>query len=745
MQRVILPYCLLLCTLLGQAQSVPAQQGSRRADSLRVEQLLDEADDEFLLGSLDVTLRLCKEALALGSSRHLPRAIALAKFKIAAVYIKQDRSDSLMPLIEQGLVTARQLKDSFLLALGYYQKGQVLMYDSQLDQAEKYYHDALDFNFDKISSGHKGQVYNDLGYLYGQRGDLKGQADWFLRSLRVHEQLGDRQGAATVMGNLGTVYYNMGNRAEAIRYTRMAIELKEDGGNPDALANSYGNLATLFAAVNLDSALWYQQKATTAAEKNRLPSMLAQSFTNMSLFYDMKAGKGNRDANKRLALESILRAIGICREMKDERALAIKTRWAAQMHADLGDSAAMEAGFREATEIAERLTDKLVLRDIHGAKATAYTRRKDYEKALASLKNFYSYRDSVISENTATDIAELQTKYETEKKDNEILRLETAQRLRQLTLEKQGAELAGNKLEAAKKESEIRLLSKQQELRDIRIRQQEEQLDKQLLLARNNQQALQLAEQEKKISAVRLGVQRTQRNLILGGIAFLLVVAGFLFNRYQLRKKLQQQQVLLSVRNNIAKDLHDEIGSTLTSIRILSQVSFNNLGKDQQKSSLLLRQITEQSEQMQQGMSDIVWAIAPQNDRLENMLVRMREFVRDTLEPKNILTRFEVEELVLRGSIGMEQRRDFYLVFKEAVNNISKYAGATDVLLFLGLERGRVRLRITDNGQGFDPEQSRSSRGLKNMASRAAAMNGQLSILSAPGKGTEITLDFPAT
>uniref|UniRef100_UPI0034DACA8C histidine kinase n=1 Tax=Escherichia coli TaxID=562 RepID=UPI0034DACA8C len=150
--------------------------------------------------------------------------------------------------------------------------------------------------------------------------------------------------------------------------------------------------------------------------------------------------------------------------------------------------------------------------------------------------------------------------------------------------------------------------------------------------------------------------QRTQRNLLLVGVLLLLVTALFLFNRYQLKKKLQQQQVLLAVRNNIAKDLHDEIGSTLTSIRILSQVSYNNLDKDQQKSSRMLRQITEQSEQMQQGMSDIVWAITPQNDRLENMMVRMREFVRDTLEPKNILTEFQVEEQALQENIGMAQR-----------------------------------------------------------------------------------------
>jgi two-component system sensor histidine kinase UhpB len=202
---------------------------------------------------------------------------------------------------------------------------------------------------------------------------------------------------------------------------------------------------------------------------------------------------------------------------------------------------------------------------------------------------------------------------------------------------------------------------------------------------------------------------------------------------------------LLMVRNNIARDLHDEIGSTLTSIKILSQVSHNNLQKDQGKASSMLEKITEQSSQMQQGMSDIVWAIAPDNDKMENMVVRMREYITHTLEPKNIRTNFEVDEALLSKSISMEHRRDFFLVFKEAINNAAKYSGAGLVDIRLSGDNRKIQLAISDDGVGFDTGRITSSNGIRNMRTRTEALNGKFNIQSSSGKGVKLEIEIPAT
>ena len=110
---------------------------------------------------------------------------------------------------------------------------------------------------------------------------------------------------------------------------------------------------------------------------------------------------------------------------------------------------------------------------------------------------------------------------------------------------------------------------------------------------------------------------------------------------------------MYKMRSDIARDLHDEIGSTLTSISVLSKISGQQIEKDHLKVKGMINEISEQSLQIQQNMSDIVWAINPENDKLQNMLVRMREYVAQTLEPKNINTLFSVDEPAVKETLTM--------------------------------------------------------------------------------------------
>lgn len=211
------------------------------------------------------------------------------------------------------------------------------------------------------------------------------------------------------------------------------------------------------------------------------------------------------------------------------------------------------------------------------------------------------------------------------------------------------------------------------------------------------------------------------------------------------RYRIRQLKKMYEMRSGIAKDLHDEIGSTLTSIKILSQVSHSNLSKDKEKASSLLQKITEQSTGIQQSVNDIVWAIQPDNDKLQNMVIRMREYIGHTLEPKDIDVSFNAEKTVLSKSFGMQQRRDFFLIFKEAITNAAKYSKCSRVDILLKSHYNNVVLTIVDDGIGFDTTRVTSSNGLKNMKSRAKAMNGSITIDSQLGRGTVITVEAPAT
>ena len=222
-----------------------------------------------------------------------------------------------------------------------------------------------------------------------------------------------------------------------------------------------------------------------------------------------------------------------------------------------------------------------------------------------------------------------------------------------------------------------------------------------------------------------------------------LLFIGLVYGIY--RYRINQLKKLLAIRSKISRDLHDEVGSTLTSINILSKVSRNQLEKDHSRASELLQKITEQSENMQQSMSDIVWSIKPDNDRMENLLVRMREYLNQTADAKGVQVELNADEKALKEQLSMQQRHNVFLIFKEAVNNSVKYSNAENIKVYLGKKGSQMILSVEDDGIGFEQMHVSSSNGLRNMQSRASELGAAIEIHSLPGKGTQITLYCPTT
>ena len=202
------------------------------------------------------------------------------------------------------------------------------------------------------------------------------------------------------------------------------------------------------------------------------------------------------------------------------------------------------------------------------------------------------------------------------------------------------------------------------------------------------------------------------------------------------RYRMQQLIKLQTIRNNIASDLHDDIGSTLNSISIYSEVAKQQAGKDLPALEL----IGLNSRKIIESMSDIVWTINPENDSFEKIIVRMRSFAYNLLKARQIEFSFEAEENLNAIQLPMQVRKNFYLIFKEAINNLLKYAQATTVLISLYEKNKTIVLSIQDNGVGFADHPEAQGNGLMNMKRRAKEINAALKIESARGEGTRIEL-----
>src|SRR2546421_697145 len=148
------------------------------------------------------------------------------------------------------------------------------------------------------------------------------------------------------------------------------------------------------------------------------------------------------------------------------------------------------------------------------------------------------------------------------------------------------------------------------------------------------------------------------------------------------------------------------------------------------------------STRMMEAMDDIVWNINPANDSMNRVIARMREFAAGVLEAKDIDLIFSADPNIGDAHLSMEQKRDLFLIFKEAINNIAKYAHCNKVSISFHLINKMVRLYIKDDGVGFNVERADSGNGLNIMQKRAGHLKGKINISSSAGNGTTICLEF---
>jgi ligand-binding sensor domain-containing protein/signal transduction histidine kinase len=215
--------------------------------------------------------------------------------------------------------------------------------------------------------------------------------------------------------------------------------------------------------------------------------------------------------------------------------------------------------------------------------------------------------------------------------------------------------------------------------------------------------------------------------------------------RYVSWRKLRQKLALLELQHSlekerarIARDIHDDLGSSLTQITMLSDQSDV---ADQPELQANTRKISATAREMARSLDEIVWAINPEHDTLEGLVEYLTGAADEFLEDTNIRSRLKVSEELPPCPIPADVRHDLFLAFKEALNNAVKHARASEIQIQFETEPGLFHIVIADNGAGFDPASPPAGgNGLNNMRRRLEGLGGQFELWSRPGEGTKITL-----
>ncbi|MBS1596672.1 MAG: tetratricopeptide repeat protein [Bacteroidetes bacterium] len=505
-----------------------------------------------------------------------------------------------------------------------------------------------------------------LGHLTKRETKYSQAFTHYFKALNIFNYLKDSTNIAVTYISIANVFNNRGEQDKALGYFREAVAILTKLNRKYELANALLNMTDDYYYLNkLDSAEITDLQALALSKELNQKAYMGYAYMHLGYINKLRKQFSN-------AKNYFQQSIRLAEELGSESLLYGDYQGMGETYMAEQEPAKAKVYLEKHLAIVKKINNiEEIIEAYADLKENEYNLH-NYAKAHEYEKLYAIYKDSAYNESVTRNMADIESKYENQKKEQEII-----------------------------------LLKKDQELQNIELQK-----------ARTT-----------KLSAI-----------ILSGL--LLIIGLLVVNRYRVIQKARQMVEIEKLRNNIARDLHDDIGSVLSSININSNVALSNAGEERIVKGQL-EKIKEHSGRMMEGMSDIVWAINPINDSLDKMIIRMKEFAVEILEPQNINFSFKTEGNVTEAALDISRRKELYLIFKEAINNAAKYSGCKNIAINLGTNRNRIQLKISDDGKGFDKNLIKSGNGLHNMEQRAVAIGGSIEIFSTMGKGTELNLEIP--
>ncbi len=225
---------------------------------------------------------------------------------------------------------------------------------------------------------------------------------------------------------------------------------------------------------------------------------------------------------------------------------------------------------------------------------------------------------------------------------------------------------------------------------------------------------------------------------------FILLISSINYLVYQY--KIKQALKIEKLRSKISTDLHDEIGTSLSSIAIFAELIKRERKSNDRKYEDKLERIENTSRELVDKMSDIVWMVNPGNDKLNDALLKLKDYALNILESKGIDVVFDIDKIHTNFILPMEVRKSLLLIYKELVTNAAKYSKASLVNIKLKLKNDhsqKIILIVEDNGIGFDLTKTKNGNGIKNIRRRTEDVGGVCKITSEQGSGTRAVIEIP--
>jgi signal transduction histidine kinase len=521
-------------------------------------------------------------------------------------------------------------------------------------------------------------VYRNLGNAYSQLGQVIPALQAYQKSVGIAEETGDLRAAARSIGNIGALYEEQKDFNNALEYILRAEQIAKETGDSALLADCANNKGIVYEQQQkYPEALAAYQQALRVYEGIGNIERIGLTLNNMGIVYKFLG-----DYNRSIA--HYQRSLKMAELSNNKFIAAANLNNIGNVYALQRDYARAIAYNKRSLQIAQEIKALNIIIEAYNSLAEAHAEAGDYRQAYHFYREYSFARDSFINTERTEQIAELQTRYETEKKEKEIATLRQKEQLYQLHLARQ-----------------------------------------QLVLERRNYQVA-----------------------IISVALVLLALLGYLFySRQRLKQKQLREKAVLDTeyreRLRIARDVHDDLGSGLSRISLMAELAGQKTN-GVQASDRELQQIARISKGLVDNMRDLIWALDPEHASLDHLAARIREFCGDYLEENGIAARFDIPEDLPEIRVSRELLRNVFLTVKEAVHNAVKHAKAQSVHIRLHGAHGQLEISVADDGTGFEADKiTEPGNGLRNMRQRIETLNGSHELVTTPGTGTVIRIRIP--
>ena len=630
-----------------------------------------------------------------------------------------------------------------------------------------------------------GQVYNDLGIIYYDKGAYDTSIQLYNDALLIRKQLNDNLGIAKLYNKIGIVYQRQGLYNDALYNQQNALALFETENNLIGISYSLNNIGILQQNLGrFDEALIYHNQSIAIKEKLKDKAGLLQSYINVGNIYKIKTDytKAENFYKKAIqfsreienneylanalnnlgslqvllnkyyeAKQNILESYQLRTELKDIKGRISCLNNLGSVLIDLKQYDSAKTVLDYAESLAEKSKNtKPELIVVYQTQSKLYEVLDKAQLSLSYYKKYAAYKDSIFNNDLNLKFSELEAKYNTSQKEKQIQE-------QQATINKNLYDLSKQKLLISQNNLEIAASA-------LALKGQNELILEQRLDSTEQAKKIDDLNKEKQINRLQINTQRLENNKknILLGVAGIVILLSILliystYRRFKLRKeKLLQEEITrqqeISARNilkaeenerrRIAGDLHDGLGQLMSAAKMnlsAMETEIHFTSEAQKKTYQKALQLVDESCKEIRTVSHSMMPNALLKAGLDSAL---KEFL---LQIDNKIININIYTEGLEKRLDSETETVLYRVIQESVNNVLKHAAATHLDISVIKDIDGIAVMIEDNGKGFDTTQQNNFEGigLKNIQTRVKYLKGTIEWKSAPNKGTLVAIHIP--